>query len=229
MTPNSKLYFSRLRLRRDASIAALIPMLLPEDEGARIESGHRLLWSVFADGPDRRRDFLWREKDRGVYYVLSQRPPALGLGLFEIDTKRFEPSLAPGDLIRFALRANAVATRKNEQGKAKRFDLVFEKLRALPQGDRAAQRDTTAQDVGSSWLAEQGKKHGFSVETCETVAYRRAEFSRNEGRGKPVVFGLLDLEGVIRVTDPAALLAAIALGFGKAKGFGCGLMLIRRA
>lgn len=229
MTPNGKLYFSRLRLRRDAAITALVPMLVPENEDARIDSGHRLLWSVFADGPERRRDFLWREKDLGVYYALSQRPPASGLGLFEIDTKPFEPSLVPGDILRFALRVNAVATRKNSQGKAKRFDLVFEKLHALPQSDRAAQRNTAAQEVGSSWFTEQGKKHGFSVENCEVVAYRRAEFSREGGRGKSIVFGLLDLEGVIRVKDPVPLLSAIALGFGKAKGFGCGLMLIRRA
>ncbi|WP_243641924.1 type I-E CRISPR-associated protein Cas6/Cse3/CasE [Rhodovulum steppense] len=42
-------------------------------------------------------------------------------------------------------------------------------------------------------------------------------------------FGILDLEGRIEVTDPEALLARLARGFGRAKAFGCGLMLIRRA
>lgn len=229
MSTDDKLYFSRLQLRSDAAIAALLPMLAPDNENARINSGHRLLWSIFADSPDRRRDFLWREKDRGVFYALSKRLPSLELGIFDIDTKPFEPNLAPGDLLRFALRANAVASRKNALGKSKRFDIVYEKLHALPQGDRATQRAVVAQDIGSYWLAEQGKKHGFSVEACETIAYRRAEFSRDGGRGKNLVFGLLDLEGVIRVTDPASLFSAIAIGFGKAKSFGCGLMLIRRA
>jgi CRISPR system Cascade subunit CasE len=42
-------------------------------------------------------------------------------------------------------------------------------------------------------------------------------------------FGVLDLAGTIEVTDSDAFLAALAQGFGRAKAFGCGLMLIRRA
>ena len=34
---------------------------------------------------------------------------------------------------------------------------------------------------------------------------------------------------LIEVTDPPAFLARLAAGFGRAKAFGCGLMLIRRA
>ncbi len=55
----STLYLSRLALRRDASIAALAPLLIPEDGGAQTGVAHRLIWSAFADHSDRRRDFLW--------------------------------------------------------------------------------------------------------------------------------------------------------------------------
>lgn len=47
-------------------------------------------------------------------------------------------------------------------------------------------------------------------------------------RGQPQ-FGILDLRGSLTVTEPATFLAALARGFGRAKAFGCGLMLIRRA
>lgn len=52
---------------------------------------------------------------------------------------------------------------------------------------------------------------------------------------------VLDLEGILVVTDPAAFLDKVALklgtasdaaaqaGFGRAKAFGCGLMLLKRA
>jgi CRISPR system Cascade subunit CasE len=40
---------------------------------------------------------------------------------------------------------------------------------------------------------------------------------------------VLDFEGVLEVTDPVRFLAALANGFGRARAFGCGLMLIRRA
>ncbi|MDX2120628.1 MAG: type I-E CRISPR-associated protein Cas6/Cse3/CasE, partial [Gemmatimonadota bacterium] len=47
--------------------------------------------------------------------------------------------------------------------------------------------------------------------------------------GAPMQIGVLDLEGTLYVTDPSAFLGALGAGFGRAKAFGCGLMLIRRA
>ena len=41
-------------------------------------------------------------------------------------------------------------------------------------------------------------------------------------------FGVLDMSGVVRVEEPALFLERIAQGFGRAKSFGHGLMLIRR-
>ncbi len=41
-------------------------------------------------------------------------------------------------------------------------------------------------------------------------------------------FSRLDFTGLLTVTDPAAFLTALACGFGRARAFGCGLMLIRR-
>jgi CRISPR system Cascade subunit CasE len=42
-------------------------------------------------------------------------------------------------------------------------------------------------------------------------------------------FGVLDFAGLIEVADPSVFVARLGQGFGKAKAFGCGLMLIRRA
>ena len=220
---NEPLFLSRLRLRRDASIAALAPVLNPDDDNARIDLGHRLMWAVFSDGADRRRDFLWREEDRSRYLALSRRPPIDGHHLFEIETKPFEPALGKGDRLRFALRANAVATRKDGAGKPKRRDLVLEGLKRFPENEYALHRDQVAMEVGGAWLRAQGEKSGFEVEEIDACAYRKVRMALN------VTFGLLDLDGRIRVHEPEPFLTALANGFGKAKGFGCGLMLIRRA
>jgi CRISPR system Cascade subunit CasE len=40
--------------------------------------------------------------------------------------------------------------------------------------------------------------------------------------------GVLDFEGMLVVEAPELFLASVAQGFGRAKAFGCGLMLIRR-
>ena len=41
--------------------------------------------------------------------------------------------------------------------------------------------------------------------------------------------GVLDFEGTLTLLQPAAFLERLSGGFGRAKAFGCGLMLIRRA
>jgi CRISPR system Cascade subunit CasE len=58
------------------------------------------------------------------------------------------------------------------------------------------------------------------------MAYQTLGIDR---RGANMKIGVLDFEGVLEVTDPDRFVDAVAQGFGRAKGFGCGLMLIRRA
>jgi len=220
------LYLSRLVLRRDAALNAIASLLVPEESGARTGVVHRLIWSAFADTPERRRDFLWRAEGTHRWLVLSQRTPEDPHGFFEIESKVFAPALAQGDRLAFALRANAVITHKDEKGRAKRHDVVMERLRAFPAGKRAMERDRLAQEAGRDWLGAQGIRAGFDPQTINAV-YHTEQIPRKGER--PIELGLLDLEGEISVSDPVAFLPALAAGFGKAKGFGCGLMLIRRA
>ena len=42
------------------------------------------------------------------------------------------------------------------------------------------------------------------------------------------MFGVMDFSGMLEVKDPARFLTQLAQGFGRARAFGCGLMLIRR-
>ena len=72
------LYLSRLRLSRKPSSRALDAILNPKEDGPRLDAHHRLLWAVFADSPDRRRDFLWRAERQGEFPALSapSSPPA---------------------------------------------------------------------------------------------------------------------------------------------------------
>ncbi len=222
------LYLSRLGLRRDASLAALEPLLTSDDDGRQSGLAHRLVWTAFADDADRRRDFLWREDEaRRRWFVLSERPPHDVHGFFEVETKPFEPVLSGGDRLVFALRANAVVTRKDDKGRPKRSDIVMDQLRAFPQGERAPHRDRLADEAGRAWLAAQGRKAGFRLDELRETSYRTRAIPRR--KGKPIELGVLDLAGTISIDDPALFLPAVAAGFGKAKSFGCGLMLIRRA
>ena len=90
------LYLSRVRLKNSASVAALLPLLMANggESGQAWHPGHHLVWSLFADGPDRRRDFLWREMEhQGAFLILSARQPEDRHELFEIDEpKPFAPA-----------------------------------------------------------------------------------------------------------------------------------------
>ena len=228
------MFFSRAILRRDAPIRALARALLPDAGAERAASSHRLVWTLFADAADRERDFLWREARPGVFYLLSRRRPADHHRMFDLDPpKPFAPSLEPGDRLAFSLRANATVARGGGPGRrGKPCDVVMDALHAIPSGARAEQRAGAVQAAGLAWLERVGAKSGFKVPRTsagepEAVVTSYAAWTM-ERRGSPLRIGVLDLEGRLVVSEPERFVQCLVHGFGRAKAFGCGLMLIRR-
>lgn len=250
------LWFSRARLRRDAPIAALAPLLLPERSDDRVSNGHRLMWSLFAhDGENCLRDFLWREDAGGWFYLLSKRRPPKDHPLFEVDPpKQFAPNLRSGDLLSYSLRANATVSRpldgfRTQQRdptlkpsrKTAHHDIVMHAIHAISGDARAEARRLAIQTAGRKWLEGQGARHGFALRSVSDPSdenappdalrvdgYRVLRPPRPRKSGQMRI-GVIDLEGLLTVTEPQKFLAALAAGFGRAKAYGCGLMLIARA
>jgi len=242
------LYFSRLKLKRDPSTSALKGLIDPGDANERTDAHHRLLWSVFSDGSERTRDYLWRAEPKGRFYTLSRRLP-IANGLFEApESKEFSPALAKGDRLNFMLRANAVrsipttkaADTSQKRQRGKKVDVAMHLLHSVPAGPssegttskRSEARYELASKASREWLENQGKTHGFEVvgdrfvlEDYSTVILPG---KRGKQRGQPQ-FGVFDLKGQITVTDAEPFIHQLAIGFGRAKAFGQGLMLIRRA
>jgi len=102
-------------------------------------------------------------------------------------------------------------------------------IKSLPKGDRVAARFDAIGESGRAWLRGQGERAGFRFDSGEVAAegYDEAEIRRRGSR--PIRFHTIDFDGRLTVTDPAAFTTALAKGFGSARAFGCGLMLIRRA
>ena len=228
---NDLIYLSRARLRRNLSVSALLPLLHDKKQGSQ-HTGHHLMWSLFADRPDRRRDFLWREMAKsGTFLILSARPPAPDHDLFEIDEpKPFAPALAPGNRLRFSLRANPVIRRRrSDRERSGKHDVVMDALARIPRDERGEQRLSIMREQGFAWLERQGISSGFGIEPKEIAIDGYQQHRIRKGGGTPMSFSTLDFEGVLTAHDPAALLEGIARGFGASKAYGCGLMLIRRA
>ena len=228
------LYFSRLTLRRTAPTAALMPLLDPLEPGQAADAHHRLMWSVFSDGPTRERDFLWRHDGRGRFFTLSARMPTANDLFHTHETKVFEPRLTIGDRLQFKLRANATKDRAaasrgpKDQRKNRRVDIVMDRLHRAASGDvpRAELRDRVAEAAAAGWMERQGAARGFKPHLTAVEGYSTINLGLRRRHGGTL--GILDLVGSIEVTSPDTFLSALAGGFGRAKAWGCGLMLIRR-
>ena len=218
----SGLYLTRASISRSASACALIRLLNPSEGEHRAAAHHRLLWTLFGDSPDRRRDVLWREDGEGRFLLLSARIPADRHSLFDLDEpKPFDPALPSGTRLRFALRANATV---RHRGSPKHRDVVMDAIHSVPSGDaRATVRREQATPATRAWLEKQGAAHGFAVDQMACLGYETIRIARN---GAPIRLGIVELEGRLTIHDPEAFRIAIGRGFGRARAFGCGLMLI---
>jgi CRISPR system Cascade subunit CasE len=234
-------FFTRLTLQRDtAAIAPLIETLAPADPGSAMAVAHRLMWTVMPQEVQRHhprgeRPFLWRAAEQNKYYMLGPQPTAES-PFFKIETKPYQPAFSPGDRLAFDLRVNATANRKTGVGadgraERQRVDVAIDRMHAEERVEtvagRGERRESAAQAAAAEWLRARGERDGYRLEAMRLVSYRPEALPRRTGN--PMKIGVFNLHGLLVVEDPAAFLQRILAGFGRAKAFGCGLMLLRRA
>lgn len=252
----SPLFLSRARLRsrRGEALASVAPLLLPTSGAERNAAAHRIVWLLFQSTPDVAQEtnwrqteqgYLWRDDGDGRYLILSREQPHDPHDIFDLETQEFAPKLSEGDRLKFALRANPVVSSKSEftdeqkRNRGKRVDVVMNALKAVHQTNwssktgRAFERDRLVTETTQAWLVHQGGKHGFKLSSeggFIAEGYSQVQVARgSRNRRRAAGFSVVNLTGEIAVTDPAAFLSRLPLGFGSAKAFGCGLMLIRRS
>lgn len=232
------LHLSRITLKRSPEIGPLIRALQPDDAAKAVDLDHRLIWSVMPEGfqkthEETRRSgaaespFLWRrDEGKGRYYVLGPKPIADST-LFDIETKPFEAVLSPGDRLQFVLRVHATVDRRMGGRKTERRDVAMDLLHATPKGERAGRREALAEQGAREWLGARASASGFQLDAVALDGYRTMRIDRRKAKLDQI--GVFDLRGVLTVTTPKDFFARLRSGFGRAKVFGCGLMLVRRA
>ena len=235
--------------RQDASAQALVRTLDPRDPDLALDVHHQLVWSLFAEtaGEDGERDFLWRYDD-GRFRILSLAEPQDSHRLFEMDVRRLDLQFEPGERLAFRLRANATVSRANGGGgrRSPRHDVVMDALLRLqaerPPLTRAEAREAVVPEASEKWLRRTGERAGFEVERLVDVSYRTVQLRRRPDQGRsrdderkepvrngrvpPARFGVIDVDGFVVVREPDVFAGAVIRGFGRAKAFGFGLMLL---
>lgn len=199
---------------------------------------HQWLWRFFPAESGTQRDFLFRRRDiEGVprFYVVSQRIPQSPSDAWQVRTKPYAPTVSAGQRLQFELRANPVVTR-SDNGKSVRHDVVMQaKKRLLAEQGltrwsewNGAHKPALYQlvaEAGHAWLQARGQRLGFSVDEASLIV---EGYQQHVGRDN-LRFSTVDYSGQLTVTDPARFGDVLCRGIGRAKAFGCGLLLIRPA
>jgi CRISPR system Cascade subunit CasE len=211
---------------------------------------HQLLWQFFPAPPGTARDFLFRRMDAAgnrripMFYCVAPRAPVAPHPAWRVEARPYAPALRAGEELRFEVRINPVSAHKRANGKSQRDDVVMHAKKAImqrhgaarwaevPAADRTPLYQLAAQTVGAWFHGADGSggllaRHGLRMlGGLQVDGYRQHEFAR--GGGKPARVSTVDLSGLVQVVEPMAAVRALLGGIGHAKGFGCGLLLVRR-
>lgn len=208
--------------------------LLKRKKGTDGYAAHQLLWNLFPNDGDKKRDFLFHKDDKESipsFFVMSQKKP-VSIGALSVQTKPFTPKLSVGQKLAFTLVANPVVARKKDGKKhSKKHDVWMDTKKQAKEnglsGDKLVQLCETA---SKEWLIRQGERCGFAISKDAIIVdgYQQNRFYKGKGE-KTIRFSSIHYEGILKVTDPVSFIKMLGEGLGKSKAFGCGLMLVRKA
>lgn len=147
-------------------------------------------------------DWTWLAEDgaRGYLLPVGEPNPAV---------KPFDLQLSAGQSLSFRLRANP--TKRLSAGKGN----IGKRVGIYDEEDQLA------------WLARKGEQHGFRV--LQAQVSRDGKIKDEDAIHRDHKIHKLELlsvqfDGILQVTDPDKLVAAVQNGIGSGKGFGFGLL-----
>lgn len=167
---------------------------------------HQWIWNSLPDNPDVKRDFLFRsDVAHGILRILllSERVPGESADA-TWRTTEVSPTFLGHRAYHFQLRANPTFRRASDH-------------RRLAILDEAVLR---------KWFVRKFEVAGCEVDALELSAPRNLQFHK-KGGAQPGTLSVVDAFGSIVVKDENAFRTAFDSGFGPAKGFGFGLLLLQ--
>ncbi len=220
---------SRMRLRPDA--AEKKEFWEPADSAYHM---HTLVWDLFADTPDRKRDFIYRQdmtQRLPTFFCISGRAPRDRNGIWHMESKPYAPLVKKDQMFSFVLRANPIRAKRDDEHKQHRHDVVMELTTHRKEKPGMFLREgDIVQQAGFNWLAQKCGANGFSIHAkdIKVDGYLPHRFKKTRGDHE-IRISTLDFTGLLMVTDPDPFVRALFCGIGPAKGFGCGMLMIKRA
>lgn len=216
-----------------------------ELEAARVWNGvyddHQWLWQFFPAPRDTPRSFIFRRHEANHlprYYVVSAQPPQAPATGWQVQSKPYAPTLSAGNHYLFDLRANPTVTH-SRNGKKQRHDVVMQAKRELLDQHRLQHWEQLSGKARpamgqltwkacSEWLQARAEQIGveFIADSIQVDSYLQHREKR-KSKDETLRFSSVDFSGELVVRDAGRLKQALTQGIGHAKGFGCGLLLLR--
>jgi CRISPR system Cascade subunit CasE len=201
---------------------------------------HRFVMTAFPDAPLASRAGCGAASSAGVLFRLEAQQPdgsllllvqsgvrpdwertdALHAGMvLAVRVQEWGEIYAVGERLRFRLRANPTVCRVRRDADGARL--------------KPARRGLLSEEGQMEWLSRRADEAGFCIRQADVrVTLRgRLEGVRPSGADRPpdrIRCFAVDYDGVLTVTDPARLGAALEAGLGRGKAWGCGLLSLTR-
>lgn len=190
---------------------------------AKKDAGHGLIWTLFSDDPNKKRDFLFRETRDGQFLIVSQNAPQFDANTWEIKSKPYKPIIQNGQRFGFALRVNPTkAIKLDGSEKSKRVDVLMHAK--MQKGSVLSPEER--EEIGLQWLSQKLAREGAKLEAnlSHILQYTQIKLPY---KNEKATISVIDVEGTLEVTDANLFQKALTKGIGHGKAFGLGLILLR--
>jgi len=180
-----------------------------------------MLWRLFPEGKDARRDFLFRvgysDRNHAEVLMQSEKKPndRTSNNAKVMAWKDFSWVLHTGQRLRFLLIANPIKTihdeagRKNKTGETKKCRVPI-----IREEDQRAWIVRKFQDAATAGT--------LIINPMSPMRFRKNREDR-AGKIQPVSF-----QGILNVKTPESMTDLVQIGIGPAKAFGCGMLSLAR-
>jgi CRISPR system Cascade subunit CasE len=219
------MFFSKISLRQDAQSLQKLNQFVHKNGYYY----HQLIWRLFSNSnPDKKRDFIYRaqfNKGWPTFYAISAIEPVDLENIWAIETKKYQPILQESDTLYFRVQVNPRICRKDKDGKASYFDCIQDAFHKNTMKEES--KAQMIQDAGEHWLMKRSEQHGFKIQSVIADNFQKHRFKKYK-QNHSILFSTIDLTGVLQVTNVEKFLQVLMHGIGSAKGFGCGMFMVKR-
>lgn len=215
-------YFSIAKLKHTRKSQSFMKEFAITNEN--YDGGHKIIWMLFSSNPEDKRDFIFRKNENNDFLIVSNSKPIFDNDTWDIKTKDYNPDIKIGQRFGFSIKINPTKAKKiSNKAKSQRVDVIMHEKYIR----KAPLNRTEIESIALDWLGEKLSKVGAKIDISATYVVSYTQLRMPREKAQIASLSVLDIEGVLEVTEPTLLKKALLTGIGSGKAFGLGMLLLR--